>query len=46
MENIMMNTMLVDLVIVYNDTVMYSKLQFEKPMSKADDIAVTATARQ
>jgi hypothetical protein len=38
--------MLVDLVIVYNETVMYSKLQLENPMSKAEDIAVTATARQ
>lgn len=35
--------MLVDLVMVYNDTVMNIKLQLENPMSRAQAIAVGRT---
>lgn len=42
-ENITIKMTLVDFVIVYNDTVMNSKLQFEQPISKALEIPEIAT---
>ena len=40
-----MNTIQVDLVIVYNDMVINSKLQLEKPISKALAIPVVDSLR-
>jgi len=45
MANIRINTIHEDLVIVYKEMVMNSKLQFEKPMSNAEAIPVADSLR-
>jgi len=45
MANIRINTIHVDLVIVYNEIVINSKLQFENPISKAPAIPVADNFR-
>jgi len=45
-ENMRMKMMHVDLVIVYRDTVINWKLQFDKPISKELAMPVEATRRQ